>query len=269
MDDAGALIRWYLDAGVDEAIGEAPIDRTLPPPAPVPRAILASSPAAAPAPVSRPSVSTSSALAPSVAAQDARSIAAQATNVAALRRALETFEGCALRRTATNLVFTDGVEDAPLLVVGEAPGADEDRTGRPFVGVSGQLLDRMLAAIGHERKSNALISNVVFWRPPGNRKPTTEEIAICLPFVERLIALVSPKVLLLAGATPTTALLRRSDPVGRIRGRWIDWTPTGASRSIATLATYHPAYLLRQPLAKREAWKDLLTVKARLAAEPR
>jgi DNA polymerase len=266
MEDARALIRWYLESGVDEAIGEAPIDRTRAAPAPPPAetaALAVASPAPRPAPASAPTAP------PTALAGDARGVAARADSIAALRRALETFEGCALRRTATHLVFTDGAEDAPLMVVGEAPGADEDRVGRPFVGVSGQLLDRMLGAIGHERKSNVLISNIVFWRPPGNRKPTTDEIAICLPFVERLIALVRPKVLLLAGATPTSALLRRSDPVSRLRGRWLDWTPTGGTDPIATLATYHPAYLLRQPLAKRDAWKDLLTVKARLAAEPR
>jgi len=171
-----------------------------------------------------------------------------------------------LRKTATNLVFADGVPGAPLMVVGEAPGADEDRLGRPFVGVSGQLLDRMLGAIGHERKSNAFISNVIFWRPPGNRKPTADEIATCLPFIERLIVLARPQVLLLAGATAASALLQRTEAVGRLRGQWIDYQPTGLERAIPTLVTYHPAYLLRQPLAKREVWRDLLLLKGRLAA---
>ncbi|MBM3557211.1 MAG: uracil-DNA glycosylase, partial [Alphaproteobacteria bacterium] len=199
-------------------------------------------------------------------ASDARNAAAAAPSVEALALVLARFDGCALRKTATNLVFADGVPGAPLMVVGEAPGADEDRLGRPFVGVSGQLLDRMLGAIGHERKSNAFISNVIFWRPPGNRKPTAEEIATCLPFIERLIVLARPQVLLLAGATAASALLQRTEAVGRLRGQWIDYRPTGLERAIPTLVTYHPAYLLRQPLAKREVWRDLLLLKGRLAA---
>ena len=149
------------------------------------------------------------------------------------------------------------------MIVGEAPGADEDRIGRPFVGRAGQLLDRMLAAIGLDR-TTVQITNVIYWRPPGNRKPTTAEIAACLPFVLRHIALANPRVLVLCGGTAASALLPVSDGITRLRGRWFELAVPGLDKPVPTLPMFHPAFLLRTPERKREAWRDLLAVKARL-----
>jgi DNA polymerase len=174
---------------------------------------------------------------------------------------MQRFEGCALKDTATNLVFGDGNPKAPVMFIGEAPGADEDRQGLPFVGVSGQLLDRMLAAIGLDR-GGAYITNILPWRPPGNRKPTTAEITSCLPFIERHIALVAPRILVLVGGTAASTLLDRSEGITKLRGRWLNYRRPGLE--IATMPMYHPAFLLRQSGLKREAWHDLLEIKNRL-----
>lgn len=149
------------------------------------------------------------------------------------------------------------------MLIGEAPGADEDRLGKPFVGVSGQLLDRMLACIGLDRRST-YITNVIFWRPPGNRPPTAAEIAACLPFVERHIELVSPEVLVLLGAASAQTLLARNDGITRLRGRWFPFESAGMARPVPAMPVYHPAYLLRQPAQKRAAWRDWLAILARL-----
>jgi len=186
-----------------------------------------------------------------------------ASSIEDLKGELKRFEGCALKHTAMNLVFADGNPAAPVMFVGEAPGEDEDRRGQPFVGVSGKLLDRMLATIGLDR-TNAYISNILFWRPPGNRSPTDAEIAACLPFAERHIALVQPKVLVLLGGVAAKSLLRTKEGITRLRGRWTEYTPHLGRSDIAPircLPTYHPAYLLRQPGAKRQAWSDLLLLK--------
>ncbi len=189
-----------------------------------------------------------------------------ATSVEALREELAAFEGCPLKHTAMNLVFADGNPSARVMLVGEAPGEDEDRLGRPFVGVSGQLLDRMLAAIGLDR-SKVYISNVVFWRPPGNRAPSDAELAACLPFAERHIALVNPAVLVLLGGVATKTLLRRREGITRLRGTWASYTPRLGHEdqpALRCLPIYHPAYLLRQPAAKRQAWADLLALQQEL-----
>ncbi|MFM8990032.1 MAG: uracil-DNA glycosylase, partial [Alphaproteobacteria bacterium] len=171
---------------------------------------------------------------------------------------------CSLKVTATSTVFSDGVPGSRVMLVGEAPGADEDRQGRPFVGVSGQLLDRMLGWIGLDRASNVYIANVIYWRPPGNRPPTTAEVAACLPFIQRQIELASPEILVLLGASAAQALLGTTGGIGRLRGRWHDFQlPSG--RSLQTIATFHPAYLLRSPGQKRESWRDLLTIKNKLS----
>jgi DNA polymerase len=178
-----------------------------------------------------------------------------------LRAALSTFDGCPLRQTAMNLVFADGNPSAPVMFIGEAPGEDEDRQGKPFVGVSGQLLDRMLAGVGLDRTS-IYISNAIFWRPPGNRSPTDAEIAACLPFVERHIALVKPKFLVLMGGVAAKTLLRTKEGITRMRGKWVDYrlAGDGSETVIPCLPTYHPAYLLRQPAAKRQAWNDIISL---------
>jgi DNA polymerase len=182
----------------------------------------------------------------------------KATSLEELRAALEAFEGSPLKKTAMHLVFGEGNPQAPLMFVGEAPGADEDRLGRPFVGASGQLLDKMLAAI-HLDRTQVYITNILPWRPPGNRTPTTEEMALFLPFVRRHIALVSPRLLCLVGGTAVKALLARQEGIMRLRGRWLPY-----ENGIEVLPTYHPAFLLRSPGRKREAWQDFLSLHKKL-----
>jgi DNA polymerase len=250
-------LRWQMAAGADETIGEAPVDRYAACAAP---ARAAAAPARA---IERASPPPASLPAPTAALQSARSLAAAARNVGELADALAAFDGCPLKRTATNLVFADGNPEARIMLIGEAPGADEDRLGKPFVGVSGQLLDRMLACIGLDRRST-YITNVIFWRPPGNRPPTAAEIAACLPFVERHIELVSPEVLVLLGAASAQTLLARNDGITRLRGRWFQFESAGMARPVPAMPVYHPAYLLRQPAQKRAAWRDWLAILARL-----
>lgn len=194
----------------------------------------------------------------------ARDLAATAATLDELRQRLETFEGCNLKLTAKKLVFSDGAPDARVMFVGEAPGRDEDLQGKPFVGRSGQLLDRMLGAIGYDRTS-AYIANVVPWRPPGNRTPTPQETEICRPFISRQIELVNPDVLVFLGAASAKTLLGVQDGIRKMRGRWMTYNVSG--REIAAIATYHPAYLLRSPLEKRLSWRDFLTIRQRLATE--
>ncbi len=254
MASAREVLQWWLDAGVDETIGEAPVDRYRP--------AAASAAPAAPQPAPRSVPAPALALESSDAASaSAEALARAARDLEALRQAMAGFDACALKHTATNLVFGDGAEDAALMCVGEAPGADEDREGRPFVGVSGQLLDRMLASIGYDR-GNARIANVLPWRPPGNRKPTAAETAMCLPFIRRQIELVRPKVLLLVGGVALGNLLGRTEGIQKLRGRWLAYET--AEGEIPVMPTFHPAFLLRTPARKREAWLDLLAVKRRL-----
>ena len=197
---------------------------------------------------------------------DSTRIAAACDTLDALKAALSAFSGCALRDTATQLVFADGAEQTNLMLIGEAPGAEEDRVGRPFVGPAGQLLDRMLASIGLDR-TRLRIVNVVPWRPPGNRAPTDSEIAVCLPFLHRHIALIQPEYLVLLGATAAKAMLpapERNNGIRRLRGRWQSLEIPGLATAIPALPTYHPAYLLRTPSAKRESWLDLIALAERL-----
>ncbi|TYC62451.1 uracil-DNA glycosylase [Rhodobacterales bacterium] len=191
----------------------------------------------------------------------ARDLAATAATLEDLKAGLESFDGCNLKLTAKKLVFADGNPSARVMLIGEAPGRDEDLQGKPFVGRSGQLLDRMLNAIGHDR-SSTYIANVVPWRPPGNRTPTPQETEICRPFITRQIELVNPDVLVFLGAASAKTLLGVQDGIRKMRGRWM--TYSGAGRDIAAIATYHPAYLLRSPLEKRLSWRDFLAIRQRL-----
>jgi len=194
----------------------------------------------------------------------ARDLAAGASTLDELQACLAGFDGCNLKLTAKKLVFADGNPQARLMFVGEAPGRDEDLQGKPFVGRSGQLLDRMLGAIGLDR-SSAYIANVVPWRPPGNRTPTPQETEICKPFIVKQIELVDPDVLVFLGAASAKTLLGVQDGIRKMRGRWM--TYPGRSKEIAAVATYHPAYLLRSPLEKRLSWRDFLSIKNRLAGK--
>ncbi|MCC7273586.1 MAG: uracil-DNA glycosylase [Alphaproteobacteria bacterium] len=252
-EDALALLRWQIAIGADEALAEEPIDRTAarPPASPV-----------APIPAAAPAV-LRAVVPPAAAGSSAREAAAAAGSVEELRAALAAFEGCALKKTATNLVFGDGDPTADVMLVGEAPGADEDRLGKPFVGVSGQLLDRMLQAIGLDRRT-AYITNILPWRPPGNRKPTAAEIALCLPFVRRHIELVAPRLLVCVGGTAASALLDRNEGIMKLRGRVLQYHTDNDNKTIDTICIFHPAFLLRSPGQKREAWRDLLTIRRRL-----
>ena len=253
------LLAWYVAIGADEAIEAAPRDRLAqPPPKPPP-----------PRPAAAPAVRTMQAAPPPADAAgaegvaQARAAAQGAATLAELEAAVRAFTGCGLKATAARTVFADGNPKADLMIIGEGPGGEEDRLGLPFVGPSGKLLDRMLAAIGRDR-TTAYISNVVFWRPPGNRKPSPVELAQCLPFVERHIALASPRLLLLAGDTAAKTLLQRSEGITRLRGRWCDYRPAPDSPNIPTLPSYHPSYLLRSPAQKRDSWRDFLQVKIKL-----
>jgi len=198
------------------------------------------------------------------ASLDARRLASEATNLKELEDALNRFEGCALKRTATNTVFADGNPTAKIMLIGEAPGADEDRLGKPFVGITGQLLDKMLAAIGLDRET-VYMTNIVNWRPPGNRSPSASEIAVCLPFTRRHIELVKPDILLFIGGVSAKALLETSQGITRLRGRWTDYKSEGLEQGIPSMAIFHPAFLLRSPTQKKLAWQDLLAVKKRFA----
>ncbi len=257
-----ALLRWYIDAGVDECIGDAPVDR-------LSKRASAQPAPAAPAPaVARAAPQPAAPPADTDAIAGAVRMAQAATTVAELRAAVESYDGCGLKKFASRAVFADGNPEAPVMFVGEAPGADEDRQGLPFVGVSGQLLDRMLASIGLSRATNAYITNIVFWRPPGNRAPTDEEIACCLPFVRRHIELVDPQVLVLVGGMSAKTLLGKPTGITRLRGHWYEYETPGLSRPVPTTALFHPAYLLRSPDQKRFAWRDLISIKQKLAAAP-
>jgi uracil-DNA glycosylase len=260
-DDLAALLRWYVDQGLDETIGEEAIDR-LAPVAPSPVAATAAAPLAraptplrAPPPAPRAPVPLES---PQLV-EDARVLAERCTSLAELEAAVRAFEGCALKRTAKNTVFADGTPGAPVMIVGEAPGADEDRLGKPFVGVSGQLMDRMMAAVGLTREGGFYITNILFWRPPGNRTPTLAEQAMCLAFTRRHIELAQPKLLVLAGGVAAKAVLDTTEGIMRLRGKWASYR-LGDGTELPTMPTFHPAYLLRTPASKRQSWQDLLAV---------
>jgi uracil-DNA glycosylase family 4 len=247
---AAAALRWWVEAGVDMALDETPHDRFVERPAPQPRA--------APLAEVRPAARIEhAAAAPDDARRSAASIAASAKNLDELRDLLEKFDGCGLKATATRLVFSDGAPNSRIMLVGEGPGGDEDRIGRPFVGRAGQLLDRMLAAIELDR-SKVYIANVVPWRPPGNRTPTPQETTICLPFIRRQIELVGPKLLVCLGGSSAQTLLGLKEGITRTRGQWYDYAMAGGA--IKALPMLHPAYLLRQPAQKRAAWRDLRTL---------
>jgi DNA polymerase len=259
------LLAFYLDAGVDCALGDAAVNRMSDEAAPQAEAARPAVAAAEPgrrslniaAPAPKPPAPA--AVAPEVAILSAREAARSAPTLGALRTLMEGFDGCALRSTATRLVFADGNPQARIMFVGEAPGREEDIDGLPFVGRSGKLLDLMIGAIGLNR-GNAYISNVIPWRPPGNRTPTPHETQICLPFIQRQIELVDPDVLVTLGNPATQTLLNTRDGIMKTRGRWFDYD-TG-TRLIRALPTFHPAYLLRSPSYKRMAWQDLRAIAA-------
>ncbi len=257
------LLAFYAEAGVDALLGEQPVDRfaaTEAPPAP-PRAPQAVTPS--PAPIIQTRAAPLFPPAPDEAAMAARAAAKGAKTLDELRAILDKFDGCALKATATQLVFADGNPQARVMFVGEAPGRDEDFEGLPFVGRSGKLLDRMLKAIGLDR-TTVYIANIVPWRPPGNRTPTPQESQICLPFILRQIELANPDILVCLGGPSAQTLLGLKDGITKTRGRWFSFD-TG-TREIRAMPTFHPAFLLRSPLQKRFAWRDFLAIKKALAS---
>jgi uracil-DNA glycosylase family 4 len=275
--DLAALLAWQAAAGADEAMLDAPVDRykssaaapaRAPGPTPTPgkpvadRATGNAKPMAAKSNAPR-AAAKPAALTLTPAAASARELAAAAKTLEELVEALAAFDGCALKKTATNLVFADGNPQARIMFVGEAPGADEDRAGKPFVGVSGQLLDRMLAWIGLDR-ARFYITNIVFWRPPGNRTPTSDEVAACLPFVVRHIELVAPAILIPVGGPASEALLHRGEGISKSHGRWYDYQTPGLAAPIPAMPIFHPAFLLRAPAQKRAAWRDLLSLEQKM-----
>jgi DNA polymerase len=275
LTDPVALLRWYADSGVEDCSLEEPQDRfalsarPLPPPAPARPVALAGrgmgEPTAAPAtPAPTPSRAPVPLESPRLV-EDARTAAASASTLTELEAAIRAFEGCTLKRLAKNTVFADGVPGAPVMIVGEAPGEDEDRQGKPFVGVSGQLMDRMFNAIGMSRERNLYITNLLPWRPPGNRTPSAGDSAICVAFARRHVELARPKILVLAGGVAAKNMLETDQGITRLRGRWFDYTLPDGTR-VPTMPLYHPAYLLRTPIGKRQAWMDLIAVAKRLEA---
>ena len=258
MSDTLSTLNWLVEAGADEAVAGEPVNRLVakapvaPLQASAPRPATVSAPARAPAPLALDGDAVGGAIA----------AAAAATSLAELQAALESFDGCALKRTATNTVFADGVASGRVMLIGEAPGRDEDRIGKPFVGRAGQLLDKMLASIGLDRKTNAYITNVINWRPPDNRDPTPEEAAACLPFLRRHIELADPAVIILLGAVAARHVVGISDGIMKLRGRWLEYRV--GDRMVPLMPTLHPAYLLRQPGHKKLAWRDLQAVRDKM-----
>jgi uracil-DNA glycosylase family 4 len=274
LQAAVAALNWYLDHGVDEALENEFVKRVdkVKEQSNIPPALEDS---ARLAPFVMPSVSAAPApLEKSDVYAEAVRLAAAAGTLDELREAIRSFEGIAIKKTATNLVFSDGNPQSPVMLVGEAPGADEDRLGKPFVGVSGQLLDRIFKWIDLDRKQedpkrSLYISNILNWRPPGNRTPAPGEVDVSLPFIEKHIALVNPKILILCGGVSAKALLGSGDSISKLRKSWRTYntiTPgLGAQVSIPCLATYHPAYLLRTPSQKKAVWEDMLSIDTKRA----
>jgi len=251
--DPLATLAWLVEAGADEAIQETPVNRLMVKDAP---------PQAAPMRASITAPPSQAAPVPGDHIANAMAAAAAAANLAQLKTALESFEGSALKQRATNTVFADGVAQSRVMLIGEAPGRDEDRIGKPFVGRAGQLLDKMLASIGLDRTRNCYITNVMNWRPPENRDPAPEEAAICLPFLRRHIELMNPKIIVLLGAVSARHVMGMTDGIMKTRGRWMEYRV--GEQMVPILATLHPAYLLRQPAHKKLAWRDLQAVAGKL-----
>jgi len=259
MNDTLSTLNWLVEAGADEAVAEQPINRLT---AKATVAPLQAPTAPRPVPARLPAQTGAVIEVDGDAVATAQAAAAAARTLPELRAALEAFEGCALKRTATNTVFADGIAEGRVMLIGEAPGRDEDRVGKPFVGRAGQLLDKMLASIGLDRKTNAYITNVINWRPPDNRDPTPEEAAACLPFLRRHIELAEPRVIILLGAVAARHVVGITDGIMKLRGRWLEYRVGDAM--VPLMPTLHPAYLLRQPAHKKLAWRDLQSVRDRM-----
>jgi len=254
--DILSLLQWYVESGVDETIDETPLDWFT----------LSEQPTQKPLPAKSQQLPQLRAATPMVSveeiARQAEELAASCDSLTALKEAIEGFNGCSLKKTAATTVFSDGNPDSGIMLIGEAPGVEEDRQGKAFAGESGQMLDRMFKAIGLERENDFYLTNILPWRPLGNRIPTAEEIAICLPFIKRHMALFNPKIIILLGGIAANCLLKSNLGIARLRGKWLTYDL--GSDVIPVRALFHPAYLLKQPKAKGDAWRDLLEIKAKL-----
>ncbi len=253
LDSAAAesLLAFWRDAGVDACFEDAPVDRTHVAPPPAVKAVAKATASVVAAPMAGDAIA------------EARRLAAGAATLEALGEAIAAFEGCPLRGMgARQAVFCRGNPEAPVMVIGEGPGAEEDARGQPFVGKAGQLLDRMLAEAGLEGR--VFITNTVFWRPPGNRTPTPAEQAACAPFLERAFALLKPRVVLLLGAAASKSVLGVDEGIMKLRGQWKEWRLAEGAVAAPVMPTLHPAFLLRTPMAKKAVWRDLLEMAARL-----
>ena len=260
------ILEWYLTAGVDETCGDVPfaLQKDVQPQkiAPMPVA-QSSAPTIEQKTNDAPRLATTELAQATVSAcQNARELCSKAETISALKELVEGFDGCALKLTANKTVFGYGNEHAKLLLIGEAPGADEDRSGIPFVGRSGQLLEKMLADVGIKR-DECYITNILQWRPPGNRTPTEGEVAVCLPFLKRQIDLVNPEIIMILGGSAANALLDNAEPISKLRGKWLEYK-TSDGKKIPVLASFHPAYLLRNSGQKAKAWADMLRMKQKL-----
>lgn len=253
------ILNWYFQSGVDETIGLVPVNRMIPKQE---AALLKKEiPSLQETSVPIPHPTT---VLPDNLLESAVSLARNANSLEELQKALNAFEGCPLKKTAKNTVFGQGNPHAEVMLIGEAPGADEDRIGLPFVGLSGQLLDKQLNAIGLSRQTNVYISNIIPWRPPGNRSPSDTEISLCLPFIKRHIELVNPKILITLGGIAFTALLGKGETISKARGIWHSYQTEGLVAPIDVLPTFHPAFLLRTPAQKKATWHDFLMVQEKL-----
>lgn len=255
--DAAELLKWYVECGVDECVADQEINwfehssKTQ-----VKQSISTEPTAPSPKAKTAPLASNRELI------EKAEQMAAGCDSLAALNAAILDFDGCSLKKTASNTVFADGNANSDIMLIGEAPGADEDRIGKPFVGQAGQLLDRMFAAINMSREEDFYITNVLPWRPPGNRKPTEQECDMCLPFLKRHIELFKPKLIVLIGGTSASAILKTQTGITKLRGKWYDYDR--GDEKIPLMPIFHPAYLLRQPHCKKQAWHDLLAIKEKL-----
>jgi DNA polymerase len=275
LDPLSALA-WLVDAGADEAVGDEPVNRLVAKPAPRPTDFLQPPPGHRPPPPPQRPTFTPPRPAPTLAQQarapapliegdeigTAQEIAARAQTLPELKAALEAYDGCTLKKLATNTVFADGTPGARILCIGEAPGRDEDKAGLPFVGRAGKLLDKMLAPIGLDRTKNVYIINVLPWRPPDNRNPDPVEVAKCIPFLRRHIDLANPDLIVLLGAVAVRNVMGRTDGIMATRGKWLEYHVNG--RMVPVMPTLHPAYLLRQPAHKRLSWRDLLAIEEKI-----
>ncbi len=265
-DPSLEALKWYVDNGVTDVLENEPVDKTQPA---EPIAALVTEAKTQKKTTLTPEVPKAPPMGSNEARKSAEELAKNVKTLDELREAIASFDGLSVKKTALNMVFCDGNPKAPIMVIGEAPGADEDEQGKPFVGASGQLLDKILAGIGLSRKNeeankSVYVSNILNWRPPGNRTPTPAEMSIALPFIEKHIQLIAPKILILVGNTPMKSLLDSKEGIMKMRGSWHDYKTVSnigeLGSEILVLPTFHPAFLLRNPMKKKDVWQDMIAL---------